>query len=116
MYKTVQEIKRNLIDDLLKMFYKDIHAVVFLGETQKWFYPKYGLCSNLNFWIYYNQLELDSDIADKICWSLSKSFEKAGLNREYPFNNGDGDDYSYEMDNNLIYTNQNRLDWIKNHA
>lgn len=43
---------------------------------------------------------------------MRKQFIKAGLNRDYPFNNQDNS-YYVESINGLIHTNKNRIAWVK---
>lgn len=51
-------------------------------------------------------------VRDMALQLMKSQFIKAGLNRDYPFNNRDNP-YYMESINGLIHTNKNRIAWVK---
>ena len=49
---------------------------------------------------------------DMALQSMKSQFIKAGLNRDYPFNNAENS-YYVECVNGTIHTNKNRIAWVK---
>lgn len=76
-----------------------------------WFYRRHGLCWNLSSYCY--SVGFDPISARK---DLGESFSAADLNESYPFNNGRYSSlYAKERDVGLLFKNEKRLDWIKDH-
>ena len=64
-----------------------------------------GLCTNLYLW---------SGCDDDLQYELALQFREAGLCEYYPFNGGSHNLYEQEHRNGLMYSNPNRLKWVKN--
>lgn len=98
----------------LKEFYQDIQDWVDQGCPTYNYYAfstGVGLCTNLLGWSY--KKELNSGLLQK---QLEAEFIQAKLPPNYPFNWGDGDDYTKEVIYRSMYNNSRRLQWIKEHA
>lgn len=91
-----------------RQFYRELLIWIKAGtpHTHPVFVDSRGICSNYKIWCeYYNK-------RDNL---LKASFKAAGLDTWYPFNNS-CEDYHYECQHHLIYTNPARLEWIRKHA
>ena len=92
----------------------------FYQEFQAWIdcqYPRHeiftpycGLCYNARRWAWaHNESGVEASLA------LKEQFRQAGLNEEFPFNEGMFH-FDFEARNNKLYTNQQRLKWVAEHA
>lgn len=89
----------------LKNFYKAIQAWIDNGCTeynQHHFVIHAGLCGNLDW------------MNCKLRWEMVKQFRAAGLDAKYPF--GGFNTFLTEKESGTIYSNPERLAWIKEHA
>lgn len=69
-----------------------------------------GLCGSLCS--YLTSKGCRFPVMDMALQLMKSQFIKAGLNRDYPFNNQDNS-YYMECIDGLIHTNKNRIAWVK---
>ena len=97
----------------------------FYTAIQKWicdnkaysstvFCSQYGLCVNLREYLKSTESDHIEHI-ERISEELKIQFSNAGLNKSYPFNPS-GSDFIKERDGTSLYSNPNRLKWVKEHC
>jgi hypothetical protein len=108
MSETKAEPKQS---DTLKAFYQDIQKWIDRGTPAHRFYLRdSGLCKNNERY----HLSIGSPYSNLI--ELKDQFEKAGLDRMFPFNVSADKGYFYEHKDRTIFDNEERLKWVKDHA
>lgn len=104
--------------ELLKKFHQDLQAWIDAGRPAPTkhndFANIYGLCGNLTKWSNRVGLTVVTDAA--LHRLLKVLFLEAGLDAEFPFNDGKVDQYRKEENHQAFYLNPKRLAWIKEHA
>lgn len=74
------------------------------------FSRRIGLCGSLC--LYLTSKGCICPVRDMALQLMKSQFIKAGLSRDYPFNNADNS-YYMESINGTIHTNKNRVAWVK---
>lgn len=74
------------------------------------FSRRVGLCGSLC--LYLTSKGCRFPVRDMTLQLMKSQFIKAGLNRDYPFNNADNS-YRLESINGAIHANKNRIAWVK---
>lgn len=100
-------IKYHAMSPKLKSFYKDLQAWIDGGMQTHQFRQDRGLCSNLVA-IYCREMPYEA--RDEVYLELEAQFKDAGLNGDFPFNNGDLEEFKNE---HKRYTNPARLAWVQ---
>lgn len=95
----------------LKQFYLEMYHWITHKECKYQFSPTIGLCCNLRKYMYSNDIKHGKRAS--LLNMLESQFISAGLDENFPFNNGNRGQYDNE---HLKYENQHRIDWIKKHA
>lgn len=99
---------------LLTQFYRELQAWIDAGTPHERPFSVYpGICVNL--WEFARLNKITYKRAEELEGELQDQFERAGLDKSFPFNFGD-DDYRYESDNGSRWKNSDRLEWIRKHA
>ena len=100
---------------LLRQFYKAYVEWLDLGAPDQIIFRRYfGLCSNLNNWATNNKI-YGQDAID-LSREMQSQFRVAGGSVDYPFNRGDADLYTREVDFELAHENEQRNKWVRDHA
>ena len=95
----------------LKQFYLEMYHWINNKECKYKFSPTVGMCCNLHRYAVASNVQPPQ--RTKLMDMLSGQFINAGLNEDFPFNDG----FKYKYDNEVDkYSNQQRIDWIKKHA
>lgn len=102
-------------EEVLKQFYRAYWDWLQAGapEGDAYMFKRYyGLCLNLNVWLFDYTCEYDNKYA--VINSMSDQFIAAGLSNVYPF---DTDPVIYKADqaNNRLHLNPRRIAWVKEH-
>lgn len=97
----------NQLADFYKAYSDWIDAGAPEGEP---FSRRSGLCGSLCS--YLTSKGCRFPVRDMALQLMKSQFIKAGLSRDYPFNNADNS-YCLESINGEIHTNKNRLAWVK---
>lgn len=100
-------IKYHAMSPKLKAFYKDLQAWIDGGMQTHQFRQDRGLCSNLVA-IYCREMPYEA--RDEVYLELEAQFKDAGLDDDFPFNNGDLDEFTNE---HKRYENPARLAWVQ---
>ena len=74
------------------------------------FSRRVGLCGSLC--LYLTSKSCNFRVRDMALQLMKSQFIKAGLSRDYPFNNAENS-YYLESINGTIHTNKNRIAWVK---
>jgi len=105
--KRLHWIKYHAMSPTLKAFYKDMQAWITSGMQTHQFRQDRGLCSNVVA-IYCR--EMPRKARDEVFFELEAQFKDAGLNDDFPFNNGDLNEFT---DEHKRYENPARLAWVQ---
>ena len=100
-------IKYHAMSPKLKSFYKDLQAWITSGMQTPQFRQDRGLCRNLVA-IYCREMPYEA--RDEVYLELEAQFKDAGLNDDFPFNNGDLEEFTNE---HKRYENPARLAWVQ---
>lgn len=92
-------------------FYKAYSDWIDDGAPEgKLFSRRVGLCGSLS--LYLTSKGCLFPVRDMALQLMKSQFIKAGLSRDYPFNNANNS-YRMESINGTIHTNKNRVAWVK---
>lgn len=95
----------------LAEFYKAYSDWVDYGAPEgEPFSRRIGLCGSLC--LYLTSKCCICQVRDMALRLMKSQFIKAGLSRDYPFNNADNS-YRMESINGTIHTNKNRVAWVR---
>lgn len=95
----------------LSDFYKTYSDWIDAGAPESEpFSRRIGLCGSLC--LYLTSKGCGFPVRDMTLQLMKSQFIKAGLSRDYPFNNADNS-YHLESINCKIHTNKNRIEWVK---
>ncbi len=98
----------------LSSFYQDLYKWITYKNASIPFESTEGLCENLRIWItHHDGTRGDHDYLQEC---LSDEFLDARRSSLYPFNSGDAKAFAHERENNLVYLNPSRLEWIHTHV
>ena len=95
-------------------YYKAVQeavAAMKVGDKPDWFGGYAGLCHNLYKYCFV-ALNLAESTYARLSDEQERMFESAGLDYNFPFNNGSVEEY--EMDD--YWENEKRLAWVNQHA
>lgn len=95
---------------MLKEYLQSVQVWIDRGMPEgKPFWRSEGLCGNC---YYFTNCP---DAAFDLRCELRRAFAASGLNRSVPFNESYAD-FKREVTSKSLYSNPQRLEWIKNHA
>lgn len=103
---------------MLTNFYRDLQAWIDAGcpePNPHFFRKRRGLCANLDAWCE-KQHDLSYEQWRVLDLELTSSFQEAGLDICYPFNEGSRMQFREEAYDLAMYENPKRLEWVRNHA
>lgn len=96
----------------LKAFYQEMQEWIDAGlpmDNRYRFSIWYGLCHNLEAFLRCYPKPQETYIEE-----MREQFIQAGLGEDYPFDKAW--EYAADVEEGTLYTNQERLNWIKQHA
>lgn len=95
---------------MLKPYLQSVQAWIDVGMPEgKPFWRNDGLCGNCYYFTGH------PDTAFELRQELRRAFAASGLNHSMPFNDSYAD-FQREVSSKSLYSNPQRLEWIKNHA
>ena len=92
--------------DMVK-FYR--HMLQYIGTTATG-----GLCYHLR--VFATEYGLNVRERAKLVQRLEEDFKRAGLDENYPFDDGDGVAFTIDNLRGELYQNERRIEWIRQHA
>ena len=103
------------MSESLKQFYRDYAEWLENGapKSHSCFKRYFGLCTSLDYWC--RERLLCEYVIESLSVEMQYHFKDAGLNVEYPFNDGHSC-YRTEFVCEISHLNENRRQWVFDHV